>query len=700
MRVFLSLLIFRLCAAQDEKEETPITKVITMLEDLQVQTINEGKSEAKTYDQFACFCKDQSLAKQDEITSGQDAVSDLTATINTLLSDRADADAEIQELNEELEAIGAFVENKTAERKAAHENFLKLHEEINTGFTNLNGVIKELKAKMDAVSLASIKQQLKKYIALIQREPEEYSFQGGEILETVKDLKADFKVSKSNLEDQEHKEKTDYDKLMLTKKQERENAETSLRDAQKLRGEKIAAVAKNQRDLTTTQAVLTDDQQYIKDLSAKCTEKSELWDQRSKMRADELTAISTALTIITGTVKEKGELLQKKAPVRKAVAPVLLQEDSDNEVEIPASFVQVEPARKALKKVAALSAVKQHQNLRASAQQEGVLRDQVVALLKSKSVELKSTTLASLASSVASTSGADPFAKIKKLIQELVERLLQEAADEANHKGWCDKEIGKAKQGRDMKAADIKALNQQMAGDEAKRDKLIEEIDLLTTEITELTDSLATITKARTDESAENEATVTEAKEGKEAIEEAIDVLSKFYKTAEKAAAASFVQRRATGVDEDMPDAGFDEKNKGGQSASTGILGMMDVIKSDFERTISETEKQEKQANREFLEFETTTKVSLGTKKVGKSAKEAELTETKSDLTEAKDSMMEKQGALDKSIAELIELQPACIDTGMSYQEKVAKREAEIESLKQALCILGTEGPVNTEPGC
>merc|ERR1719498_1119416 len=111
---------------------------------------------------------------------------------------------------------------------------------------------------------------------------------------------------------------------------------------------------------------------------------------------------------------------------------------------------------------------------------------------------------------LASKVAADPFVKIKKLIQELVERLLQEAADEANHKGWCDKEIGKAKQGRDTKAGDIKALNQQMATDEAKRDKLIEEIDLLTIEITELTESLTKITKARKDESAENEATISE----------------------------------------------------------------------------------------------------------------------------------------------------------------------------------------------
>merc|ERR1719252_549120 len=41
------------------------------------------------------------------------------------------------------------------------------------------------------------------------------------------------------------------------------------------------------------------------------------------------------------------------------------------------------------------------------------------------------------------------------------------------------------------------------------------------------------------------------------------------------------------------------------------------------------------------------------------------------------------------SIQELMKLQPACIDTGMSYADRVAMREQEIESLKKALCILG-----------
>merc|ERR1719456_239253 len=180
---------------------------------------------------------------------------------------------------------------------------------------------------------------------------------------------------------------------------------------------------------------------------------------------------------------------------------------------------------------------------------ESSVRDKVVAMIKQSSIELKSPTLASLATRVA----ADPFAKVKKLIQELIERLLQEAADEANHKGWCDKETGKAKQARNYKAEEIEKLNGKLALAEAVRDKLVEEIDVLDTEIKALEDELAKATKMRADEKAENEATIKEAEEGEEAVSMAIDILSKFYKTAAKAK-VEFTQ----GPLDDAPDAGFE----------------------------------------------------------------------------------------------------------------------------------------------
>merc|ERR1719377_155316 len=104
----------------------------------------------------------------------------------------------------------------------------------------------------------------------------------------------------------------------------------------------------------------------------------------------------------------------------------------------------------------------------------------------------------------------------------------------------------------------VASLNTALSENEAKRDKLAEEIAKLTTELAELTCSLEKTTKMRNDESAENAATVKEAEEGKAAVEEAIDILNKFYKTAAKAQ-VELIQAHGSvaGVADDLPNTGF-----------------------------------------------------------------------------------------------------------------------------------------------
>jgi len=506
----------------------------------------------------------------------------------------------------------------------------------------------------------------------------------------IEGLQSDFKTKLSEVKIEETKAVSDFDLQMQADTDERAAASKELKDTTELKAEKMEAIAASSKELTETSATLTDDQNYLKDLTDKCNSKSKEWDQRSQMRQDELTALTTALTIVkegvaTKTTEKTVRLVQSAAKVSPhSVVTDDSDADDDTEDDEDLSFVQLSSPREKLSLVATGSK---------KFLQPDSTRDRVIALLKSKSTQLDSPVLAALATKAA----ADPFVKIKKLIQELIERLLQEAADEANHKGWCDKEFGKAKQSRAMKAEAVKGLNEALAKSEALRDKLTEEIATLTKEIDELESALSKTTKERNDESAENAATVSEAQEGQAAVEQAIGVLEKFYKTAAKAEV--FVQTSSKQVP-DMPDAGFSGANKGSQSASTGILGMLDVIKSDFVRTIKETEKAEKAAAKEFMEFETTTKVSLGTKKVSKSAKEGELTETEASIDEDNTSLTEEQSLLDKAVQEIIELQPACVDTGMSYEERVAKREQEIEALKEALCTLDKEGPEQTEAEC
>merc|ERR1719399_1804989 len=105
-----------------------------------------------------------------------------------------------------------------------------------------------------------------------------------------------------------------------------------------------------------------------------------------------------------------------------------------------------------------------------------------MTLLKRSGDKLRSSMLIGLASQIA----ADPLAKVKVLIQELIERLLQEAANEANQKGWCDKALGDAKQKRNYAAKEVEELNGNMARYEARRDKLTESIAVLQDEIADL----------------------------------------------------------------------------------------------------------------------------------------------------------------------------------------------------------------------
>merc|ERR1719473_512161 len=55
--------------------------------------------------------------------------------------------------------------------------------------------------------------------------------------------------------------------------------------------------------------------------------------------------------------------------------------------------------------------------------------------------ELHSQNLELLAEKMA----ADPFVKVKKMIESMITRLLEEANSDAAHEGFCDKEMGQSK---------------------------------------------------------------------------------------------------------------------------------------------------------------------------------------------------------------------------------------------------------------
>merc|ERR1740133_170318 len=690
-------------AAADQSKMAAVDKVVSMLEDLQLQVLAEGEAEAATYNKFACFCKTTQAAKSDAIKTGQDDKTSLSADIKKLSKQRDDLDTKIAKLIAAIKKAEKAMKTTTEKSDAEHAEYSTNDADLKAALASLTEAIKVLKGSgspslvqlqtigktmqqaalmADALGLGGASVQKAATFFLQQGdvpvEMEDYKFHSGGIIDMLEKLMGDFRKTKADVDADEVERVSTFDNLMQDKTDFVTAQTLAMNQAKKTRDQKIEDIGTASQELTTVSADLLDNMQYLDELNTICSNKAKTWDQRTKLRANELTAITQATGIVKATVAEKTasstvRLAQTSSVVHLADAVA----SSDSAME--AIEAEAEASESAPMGFLQKLSVQKHE----PASNDGG-RQLIVALLKGKGQELKSTLLVSLAAQVA----ADPFVKIKKLIQELIERLLTEAANEANQKGWCDKAMADATQKRQYAADEVEELNAKMAKLESLSAKLGEELATLATEIKDLTDAQAKADKERKAEKAENANTVAEAKAGLGAVNMAIDILDKFYKTSAKAKVDLSLEQ---GPMDDAPDAGFDngEAYQGAGAESGGIIGMMEVIRSDFERTVSETNKAEAEAQQDHLKFTTETQMSLAEKNMAKKEKTRLKDETDENFNDASDSMDSQTKILVTSIKELMELKPTCIDTGMSYADRVAMREQEIASLKKALCILG-----------
>merc|ERR1712113_737495 len=152
-----------------------------------------------------------------------------------------------------------------------------------------------------------------------------------------------------------------------------------------------------------------------------------------------------------------------------------------------------------------------------------------------------------------------------------------------------------------------------MAKLESDRDRLEEELAILSQDILDLQTARSNATSEREAEKAQNAAAIQEAQDGEAALNTCIELLDRFYKTMSKETVdLSLVQ----GPLDDAPEAGFKrgEAYTGAQSEAGGILGMLEVMQSDFIRTVGETQKAEAIAEADHMEFMTESGKSLAQK--------------------------------------------------------------------------------------
>merc|ERR1719359_962270 len=296
--------------------------------------------------------------------------------------------------------------------------------------------------------------------------------------------------------------------------------------------------------------------------------------------------------------------------------------------------------------------------------------------------KLNSSELGLLAMKIA----ADPFAKVKELIQQLITRLLTESQNEATQKGWCDTEIGKANTDRDHRMADTKSLSAEALVLEAEKKNQEELIKTLSEELAAVQSDHSEATRIREAEKAENKKTLEDSREGLTAVTKALETLKKFYGKGSRANQSGYAFTQTASEQSpaaaDMAAAGVTGAQgnyEGNQAAGGGIIGMLEVIQSDFKRSIEMAETAEKESSTEYA--------SMMSKETGLENAKDDLKIASGDLVATLNKLKDNQKLLDMSLQALETLRPACVDTGMSWEEKVKRRDAEIQALKDALAV-------------
>lgn len=455
-----------------------------------------------------------------------------------------------------------------------------------------------------------------------------YESQSGGILSMLEGLEKKFSAELAEVEEDETNRQHNYDMLLqhTTDTIDRDDSDRTEKIA--LKEKKFAAAAEAKGELVETRKAKAADEALKKETSATFEEKAAVYEENQKVRKDELAALGKAVEIISSPSVDGSYAKRVNAASLTQLAPV--------------SFLQVGSSAPL---------------------------DRAVALLAEKAHALNSRAL------LRAASGAQGggFDKVARMIEDLIAKLKEEAAAEAEHKKWCDKELKANKHKRNKKTAQKQHLDADMEAMQSNIEEMAENIEKLLKEQQDLTESMGKATQVREEEKAENLAIIADSAAGFKAVGKAIVVLKEFY----SAQASSFLQQ--------VPEM---EAYSGQQSGNKGVVGMLEVIQTDFRRLEAETTTAEKAAVREYDSF---MKESAALKKLKheeefklkleKDQVEYERSETKKDLKS-----VEKELAMANKYYE--ELKPACTEVKVSYEERVARRKEEIEALKEAYNIL------------
>jgi len=230
--------------------------------------------------------------------------------------------------------------------------------------------------------------------------------------------------------------KANYEVLAQTLTDNIAYAKKSVAKKTATKAARLESAASDKGDKETAIKVKADDENTLADNNAACDAQSREFENNQVTGAEEIKAIQKAREILTSdAVKGNAETYLPSA-----------------------SMAQTSLAQ-----------------LRSTVSSDDKVRKKVIAFLQGRAARFGSRYL----SMVAARAADDPFSKVKKMIKDLIVRLMEEANSEADQHAYCETEMATNKQTRENKASDVEELTSEI-------DKLTALSSELSSEIAEL----------------------------------------------------------------------------------------------------------------------------------------------------------------------------------------------------------------------
>jgi len=661
MKAVAALLLLPLLASavRLSSKVTPTEKVIAMLSEMAAKGERMMEEEQKIFSKYAEWVDDKTRELGFEIKTAAAKIEELVAFVEKADSDVEQLGLRVAELDQQIEELTAEKKEATAMRAEEHAEYVKVSADYAESVDALDRAIQVMSAEnYDRGQAESLLQTMAATVpggagvlsAFLQQKgragagepgaPEvaAYEFQSSGVVEMLEGLLKKFKGELSDVQEAESNQKHAFDMTELHLSDTIAYSTSQREEKNIAKGKTAGASAEAKGELAATKADKQADEELKKGTEATYQEKSAAYEENQKVRKDEIGAVSKALEIIQG-----GAVADSYA---KRIN--LAQKERTGLQDSATAFIQL---RRSKRRVAS--------------------KELAAMFLRKRAKALNSKTLATFAEAVA----PNAFAKVITMVEDLIAKLKEEAAAEADHKAWCDEQLKANKLKRNKKTAQSEKLAAEIQAQTSAIATLAEEIDTLTKEQADLTKAMQESTAMRESEKAENAAIVADAAAGAEAVQSALVVLREFY----SAQAGSFVQQSQ------VPEMA---SYKGMQSGKGGVVGMLEVIASDFERLRAETTAEEASAAREYEAFMSESAASKEQKHKAEVKDRLDKDQTEFEKSENKKDLKSVLKELGKANEYYQYLEPSCLEVHVSWEERVAGRKAEIQALKDAYDIL------------